>query len=97
MLNTLLDCIKVHLQRHFIQKYDKVSNLGGRFCTLRDSEALRSSLMTADKASGLMPCSHNLTHMDRDSMSNPVFSNLEISSKTVGGRTYQFVLVRLFF
>lgn len=49
---------------------------------LRDSEAFRSSLMTADRASGLMPCSHSLTHMDRDSMSKPVFSNLEISSST---------------
>lgn len=59
------------------------------FCTLRDSDALRSSLITADRASGLMPCSHSLTHMDRDSMSKPVFSNLEISSRTVRGRTWQ--------
>lgn len=51
--------------------------------TLSDSEALRSSLMTADKASGLMPCSHSRTQMDRDSMSNPVFNNREISSRTV--------------
>lgn len=48
----------------------------------RDSEALRSSLITADRASGLMPCSHSLTQMDRDSMSKPVFSSLEISSST---------------
>lgn len=64
---------------------------------LRVSEALRSSLMTADKASGLMPCSHSLTHMDKDSMSKPVFSNLEISSSTsiVSRTALRFVLAAL--
>lgn len=64
---------------------------------LRVSEALRSSLMTADKASGLMPCSHSLTHMDRDSMSKPVFSNLEISSSTsiVSRTAFKFALAAL--
>lgn len=61
------------------------------------SEALRSSLMTADKASGLMPCSHSLTHMDRDSMSKPVFSNLEISSSTsiVSRTAFKFAFAAL--
>lgn len=62
-----------------------ISFKGGCVCTLRDSEAFRSSLMTAERASGLIPCSHSLTHMDRDSISKPVLSNLEISSNTVGG------------
>lgn len=64
---------------------------------LRDSEALRSSLMTEDRASGLMPCSHSLTQMDRDSMSKPVFSNLEISSRTsiVSRTALRFALAAL--
>lgn len=49
---------------------------------LRDSEAFRSSLITADRASGLIPCSQSLTQMDKDSMSKPVFSSLEISRRT---------------
>lgn len=73
---------------------NNVKYLGACFCTLRDSEAFRSSLITADRASGLMPCSHSLTHMDRDSMSKPVFSNLEISSSTVGGRRLQVYPVK---
>jgi hypothetical protein len=52
--------------------------------TFSESEALRSSLMTEDRASGLMPCSHSLTQIDRDSMSSPVFNSLEISSSTCG-------------
>lgn len=61
------------------------------------SEALRSSLMTADRASGLMPCSHSLTHMDRDSMSKPVFSNLEISRSTsiVSRTAFKFAFAAL--
>lgn len=64
---------------------------------LRVSEAFRSSLMTADKASGLMPCSHSLTHMERDSMSKPVFSNLEISSSTsiVSRTAFRFAFAAL--
>ena len=46
------------------------------------SAALRSSLITDDKASGLIPCSQSRTHIDRVSISNPVFKILEISSRT---------------
>lgn len=64
---------------------------------LRDSEVFLSSLMTADKASGLMPCSQSLTHIDRDSMSKPVFRSLEISSSTsiVSRTAFRFALAAL--
>lgn len=64
-------------------KFWSVMRCGSFSSTFRDSEAFRSSLMTADRASGLMPCSHSLTQMDKDSISKPVFSSLEISSRTV--------------
>lgn len=47
-----------------------------------ESEALLSSLMTDDRASGLIPCSQRRTHIDKDSMSNPVFRSLDISRRT---------------
>ena len=80
--------IQTHTHTPIIILSNNVKYPGGGFYTLRDSEAFRSSLMTADRASGLMPCSHSLTHMERDSMSKPVFSNLEISSSTVDGRRW---------
>lgn len=46
------------------------------------SVPFRSSLITDDKASGLIPCSHSRTHIDRVSISKPVFKILEISSRT---------------
>lgn len=63
----------------------------------RDSEVFLSSLMTADRASGLMPCSQSLTHIDRDSMSKPVFRSLEISSSTsiVSRTAFRFALAAL--
>lgn len=60
-----------------------------------ESEALRSSLMTEDRASGLMPCSHSLTQIDRDSMSRPVFNSLEISSSTSIVSRTAFMLLAL--
>lgn len=80
-------CIKSETQTYSLctnALHNDVKYLDACFCTLKDSDAFRSSLITADRASGLMPCSHSLTQMDRDSMSNPVFSNLEISNSTVG-------------
>lgn len=64
---------------------------------LRDSDVFLSSLMTADRASGLMPCSQSLTHIDRDSMSKPVFRSLEISSSTsiVSRTAFRFALAAL--
>ena len=44
------------------------------FHTFRASVALRSSLITADNASGFIPCSQRRTQMERVSMSKPVFS-----------------------
>lgn len=70
--------------------YSAIVSLFIFICTLRVSEAFRSSLMTAERASGLMPCSQSRTQMDSDSMSKPVFSNLEISSRTVEDRMILF-------
>lgn len=52
------------------------------YLTFNESEAFRSSLITDDRASGLIPCSQRRTHIDRDSMSNPVFNSLDISRRT---------------
>lgn len=46
------------------------------------SVPLRSSLITDDKASGLIPCSQSRTQIDSVSISKPVFKILEISSRT---------------
>lgn len=55
--------------------------------TFNESEALLSSLMTDDRASGLIPCSQRRTHIDKDSMSNPVFRSLDISRRTENERS----------
>lgn len=49
---------------------------------LSASVPLRSSLITDDKASGLIPCSQSRTQIDSVSISKPVFKILEISSST---------------
>lgn len=54
--------------------------------TFRASVALRSSLITEDNASGLMPCSQSRTQIDKVSISKPVFNILEISKRTVKGK-----------
>lgn len=54
--------------------------------TFRASVALRSSLITEDNASGLMPCSQSRTQIDKVSISKPVFNILEISNRTVKGK-----------
>lgn len=54
----------------------------GNSITFRASVALRSSLITEDSASGLIPCSQSRTQIDKVSISNPVFNILEISNRT---------------
>ena len=46
------------------------------------SVPLRSSLITDDKVSGLIPCSQSRTQIDSVSISKLVFKILEISSRT---------------